>query len=67
MTTRIVVDWTRCDAHGLCAELLPDVVKLDDWGYPVLPEGGLIPDDLHAYALHAVSVCPQLALLHSRK
>ncbi|HYO31507.1 MAG TPA: ferredoxin [Nocardioidaceae bacterium] len=63
MSTRIVVDWTRCDAHGLCAELLPEVVELDDWGYPVLADGGRVADDLRVHALHAVSVCPQLALV----
>ena len=63
MSARIVIDWTRCDAHGLCAELLPEVVELDDWGYPVLTDRGHIADDLHEHALHAVSVCPQLALL----
>ena len=63
MPARIVIDWTRCDAHGLCAELLPEVVELDDWGYPNLTDRGYIADDLHEHALHAVSVCPQMALL----
>ena len=63
MSTRVVIDWTRCDAHGLCAELLPEVVALDDWGYPVLTDGGRIEDNLREQALRAVRVCPQLALL----
>lgn len=28
------IDWTSCRAHGLCAELLPEHVTLDEWGYP---------------------------------
>ncbi len=65
--TQLVVDWTRCDAHGLCAELLPEVLQLDDWGYPVPVRGGDVPDGLHGHAEHAVRVCPQVALLLREK
>jgi ferredoxin len=60
---RLLVDWTRCDAHGLCAEVVPEVVQLDDWGYPVLVTGGAVPDELREHARRAVRVCPQVALL----
>ena len=30
------IDWTRCDGHGLCAELSPEQITLDDWGYPII-------------------------------
>jgi len=53
---------TRCDAHGLCAELLPELIEIDDWGYPVLADGD-VPRRLSEYAEHAVRACPQLALL----
>jgi len=33
---KLVVDPTACRAHGLCAELLPDVIHLDEWGYLIL-------------------------------
>jgi len=59
---RLQVDWTRCDAHGLCAELLPELIELDDWGYPVLADGD-VPGRLSEHAEHAVRACPQLALL----
>ena len=58
---RLVVDWTRCDAHGLCHELLPERVTLDDWGYPVL-QGADVPPSQRRHAEHAVAACPQLAL-----
>ena len=32
---RLVVDWTRCHGHGLCAHLVPELVQLDGQGYPV--------------------------------
>lgn len=57
----VSVDWTRCDGHGLCASLLPWIVVLDDWGYPVLDQGELRserPGDVR----RAVGACPSLAL-----
>jgi ferredoxin len=58
---RIVVDPIACEAHGLCAELLPEVITLDDWGYPVIAHGELA-ESLDALARRAVSSCPTLAL-----
>lgn len=58
---RVAVDPIACEAHGLCAELLPEVVELDEWGYPVIADGEL-PASLERLARRAVSVCPTLAL-----
>jgi ferredoxin len=58
---RIVVDPIACEAHGLCAELLPEAIVLDDWGYPVIAAGEL-PESLERLARRAVSACPTLAL-----
>jgi ferredoxin len=58
---RLIVDPIACEAHGLCAELLPEVVELDDWGYPVIADGEL-PRSLEGLARRAVSACPTLAL-----
>jgi ferredoxin len=58
---RLLVDPIACEAHGLCAELLPEVVELDDWGYPVIADGDLAPP-LEGLARRAVSACPTLAL-----
>jgi ferredoxin len=58
---RIVVDPIACDAHGLCAELLPEAITLDDWGYPVIVSGEL-PESLEPLARRTVSACPTLAL-----
>ena len=60
MTDRLRVDWPSCRAHGLCHELLPEAVRLDDWGYPVLSSE--ISSDLLADARAAVRACPMLAL-----
>lgn len=57
----IVVDRIACDGYGMCAELLPELIDLDDWGYPIVAAGG-VPDDLLPHARRAVAVCPVLAL-----
>jgi ferredoxin len=59
--TRIELDPIACDAHGLCAELLPELIRLDEWGYPLLKRGE-VPAELQSLAQRAVSVCPTLAL-----
>jgi ferredoxin len=58
---RLAVDWPGCKAHGLCAELLPEIIELDEWGYPVI-EPGPVPASLRRHAQRAVSSCPTLAL-----
>jgi ferredoxin len=50
-----------CDGYGMCAELLPELIELDDWGYPIV-RSGAVPDDLVGLARRAVDVCPVLAL-----
>lgn len=59
--TELVVDRIACDGFGMCAELLPELVDLDDWGYPIVRDGG-VPDVLLDHARRAVAICPVLAL-----
>jgi ferredoxin len=58
---RLRVNPIRCVAHGLCAELLPESIRLDEWGYPIL-EPGPVPGELIPHARQAVAKCPVLAL-----
>jgi ferredoxin len=51
-----------CKAHGLCIELLPELITADPWGYPIIAKGP-VPVRLLALARRAVSDCPTLALL----
>ena len=61
MSTRVLaVDRIRCDGRGLCAELLPELVSLDDWGYPIV--AAELPPHLLSHARRAVAACPLLAL-----
>jgi ferredoxin len=58
---RLRVDPIACEAHGLCAELLPERIALDEWGYPVL-DARPIPSGLLEHARRAAAACPTLAL-----
>ena len=55
-----------CDAHGMCAELLPEQIVLDEWGYPVVGDEEL-PAELLELAKQAVEACPTRALLLERR
>jgi ferredoxin len=59
-TTQVRIDWQACQARGLCHELLPELIALDDWGYPIV--SGPVPARLLADAQSAVRACPQLAV-----
>jgi ferredoxin len=65
VSSRLRVNPITCDAHGLCAELLPEMIELDDWGYPILDEGP-VPAELIDLARRAAEACPTLALLLER-
>jgi ferredoxin len=62
MAERLRVNPIMCQAHGLCAELVPELISLDEWGYPLL-DPRPVPAELLAYARRAVADCPTLALL----
>lgn len=59
--SELSVDPIACRAHGLCAELLPEGIRLDEWGYPILTPGP-VPAALTGDARRAVAACPSLAL-----
>ncbi len=61
MSIRIHVDIIACDGRGVCADIFPERIHLDDWGYPILD-----PTPINAatieHARRAVAACPVLAL-----
>lgn len=63
MTTRaeLSVNPIACTGRGLCAEVAPELVTLDDWGFPMIARGP-VPPDLLGSARAAVRLCPRLAL-----
>ncbi|HXZ78018.1 MAG TPA: ferredoxin [Streptosporangiaceae bacterium] len=62
VTYRLRVNPIACTAHGMCAELLPELIELDPWGYPILLSPA-VPASLMEHARRAVDACPTLALL----
>jgi ferredoxin len=63
---RLRVDRIACDGRGLCAELLPELITLDDWGYPIIADG-FVPEALEGLARDTVGICPKLALRLDRE
>jgi ferredoxin len=62
---RVRVDPIACDAYGYCAELLPERVTLDEWGYPMV-DGTALPPELIELATRAAADCPRRAVLLER-
>jgi ferredoxin len=58
---RLTVNPIACEGHGICAELLPELVELDEWGYPIV-DMNEVPRELEGLARRAVDACPTLAL-----
>ena len=64
---RITIDPVLCSAYGYCAELLPEAITLDEWGYPIV-KGTPLPAELVAAAKRAARDCPRRAItLRARK
>jgi ferredoxin len=62
---RLRVNPIACEAHGMCAELLPERITLDEWGYPLI-DGRPLDGRLLEHARRAAQACPTLALLLER-
>jgi ferredoxin len=57
------VNPTLCDGVGYCAEIVPELITLDDWGFPVVDSRPIDDEALLHHAQRAVTTCPRLALL----
>lgn len=61
MQTKLSVNPIACSGHGMCAELLPELISTDEWGYPLISDQP-VPLRLVREAKRAVTDCPALAL-----
>ncbi len=60
---KLSIDAERCQGHGRCFELAPDLIDADDLGRgEVLVEGEDVPDALIDAARSAVRACPEGAI-----
>jgi ferredoxin len=57
---RLKVDSIACDGRGLCAEVLLELITLDDWGFPIIADKE-IPAGLMDGVNEAIRLCPVLA------
>jgi ferredoxin len=58
--SQLRVDWPACKGRGLCFEILPEAIELDEWGYPIITSE--VTDETIGLAREAVKACPTLAL-----
>jgi ferredoxin len=65
MSHRLRVNPIACEAHGMCAELLPERITLDEWGYPLIDGEPLQPGQIEN-AIRAAQACPTFALIVQR-
>ncbi|HXP19823.1 MAG TPA: ferredoxin [Streptosporangiaceae bacterium] len=61
MRRHLAVNPIACTGHGLCADMLPELIHLDEWGYPIMIDRD-VPAELSPLARRAVRLCPTLAL-----
>lgn len=57
---KIKVDRIACTAHGVCAQVAPDLFELDEFGYPIV-----LHDQVGRHtrsARRAVKLCPARAI-----
>ena len=59
MSHRVRVNPITCEAHGMCAELLPERIKLDEWGYPIV-DGAPLEGEQVDHAVRAARACPDV-------
>jgi ferredoxin len=57
----LTINPVACEGVGLCHELLPELIGLDEWGYPVIEDAD-VPANLGGHARRAVALCPRLAV-----
>ena len=59
--THIKAEYERCEGHGLCEQIAPQVYRVNDDGEVELLVDD-VPDDLRAKAEAGARVCPVAAL-----
>lgn len=59
---RVRLDTGRCQGHGRCYALAPDVFESDAEGYSVLKATGELPPEMEEAARLAADNCPEFAI-----
>jgi ferredoxin len=61
MTMRVAIDGDRCNGHGRCYDLAPDLFDADDDGRGVVTRAD-VPPELEDQARRAEGGCPERAV-----
>ncbi len=64
---RLRVNPILCTGYGYCAEIVPELIGVDDWGFPIVSTAAIEDDNLLSLAKRAVATCPRLALMIEEK
>ena len=62
MPMKISIDSKRCQGHGRCYDLAPELFGEDEEGYGVVLGNGVVGPDGQAQAKLAVLNCPESAI-----
>jgi ferredoxin len=62
MPMKVSINAARCQGHGRCYDLAPEIFGEDDEGYGVVLGNGIVPVDGQAQARLAVLNCPEAAI-----
>jgi len=64
---RLQVNQILCDGVGYCSEIVPELISLDDWGYPIVSPDAVDDPSLRRLVARAVAQCPRVALTLTRQ
>jgi ferredoxin len=59
---KVHIDAGRCQGHGRCYDLAPEIFGEDDEGYGTVLGDGVVPDAGEQEARRAVANCPERAI-----
>jgi ferredoxin len=59
---RVRIDSARCQGHGRCYDLVPELFGDDDEGYGTVLGDGTVPPDKERDARLAAANCPERAI-----
>lgn len=59
---KVQINAGRCQGHGRCYDLAPQLFEEDDEGYGRVRADGVVPPDLRDLARRAAANCPERAI-----
>jgi ferredoxin len=59
---KLTIDTSKCQGHGRCYDLAPDLFGDDDEGYGTVLGDGTVPADREDEARRVIGNCPEGAI-----